>query len=307
MANMVFYESWLETVDAFEKMFGIDFAKETIYALVYLSIRGEVKTENDLILGWIKGSCLPNVQSAQEKYRRAVEAGKKGGRPKELDYDEIYRLKENGDSIKEIASKVGLTEDSIKSALKRYNKTCQKGQNHDIDKDIDKEKETDKETDIERGGSDEPLKSANAEKSADAEVKLKVIQLFKKKCKYTEIQKATGLSFDEINSIIKDKEHWSWWKHEAEQAKEEERSRRSREKQKTEEDNMLKIVREHCEEPIDEKEVLKHYCSESMSEWYYIDLLSFFKRNPNKKYTRFRDLSNDIQHDKDEAFKSCPY
>lgn len=303
MANMVFYESWLETVDAFEKMFGTDFAKETIYALVYLSIRGEVKTENDLILGWIKGSCLPNVQSAQEKYRRAVEAGKKGGRPKELDYDEIYRLKENGDSIKEIASKVGLTEDSIKSALKRYNKTCQKGQNHDIDKDIDKEKETD----IERGGSDEPLKSANAEKSADAEVKLKVIQLFKKKRKYTEIQKATGLSFDEINSIINDKEHWSWWENEAEQAKEEERSRRSREKQKIEENNMLKIVREHCEEPIDEKEVLEHYCSESMSEWYYSDLLSFFKTNPNKKYTRFRDLSNDIQHDKDEAFKSYPY
>lgn len=307
MANMVFYESWLETVDAFEKMMGIDFAKEAIYALVYLSIRGEIKTENDLILGWIKGSCLPNVQSAQEKYQRAVEAGKKGGRPKELDYDEIYRLKDNRNSIKEIAAKMGLTEDSVKSALKRYNKTCQKGQNHDIDKDIDKEKETDNETDIERGGSDEPPKSANAGKSADAEVKLKVIQLFKKKYKYPEIQKVTGLSFDEINSIIKDKEHWSWWENEAKQAKEEERSRRSREKQKIEEDNMLKIVREHCEEPIDEKEVLEHYCSESMSEWYYSDLLSFFKINPDKKYTRFRDLSNDIQHDKDEAFKSYPY
>ena len=307
MANMVFYESWLETVDAFEKMFGTDFAKETIYALVYLSIRGEVKTENDLILGWIKGSCLPNVQSAQEKYRRAVEAGKKGGRPKELDYDEIYRLKDNGGSIKEIASKMELTEDSVKSALKRYNKTCQKCQNHDIDKDIDKEKETDKETDIERGGSDEPQKSANAEKSADAEIKLKVIQLFKKKCKYTEIQKVTGLSFDEINSIIKDKEHWSWWENEANQRREDEQLRKRREKQKIEENNMLKIVREHCEEPIDEKEVLEHYCSESMSEWYYSDLLSFFKINPNKKYTRFRDLSNDIQHDKDEAFKSYPY
>ena len=307
MANMVFYESWLETVDAFEKMFGTDFAKETIYALVYLSIRGEVKTENDLILGWIKGSCLPNVQSAQEKYRRAVEAGKKGGRPKELDYDEIYRLKENGESIKDIASKMELTEDSVKSALKRYNKTCQKGQNHDIDKDIDKEKETDKETDIERGGSDEPPKSANAGKSADAEVKLKVIQLFKKKYKYPEIQKVTGLSFDEINSIIKDKEHWNWWENEVNQRREGEKARKQREKQKIEENNMLKIVREHCEEPIDEKEVLEHYCSESMSEWYYSDLLSFFQMNPNKKYARFRDLSNDIQHDKDEAFKSYPY
>lgn len=356
MANMVFYESWLETVDAFEKMMGIDFAKEAIYALVYLSIRGEVKTENDLILGWIKGSCLPNVQSAQEKYRRAVEAGKKGGRPKELDYDEIYRLKESGVSVKDISSKMGLTEDSVRSALKRYNRMGQKGQNHDIDKDndIDREKEREKEKEIERGGSDEPLrsavagftssrktakppqnlyvnedandnenenangdedgvglaeanKSADAGKSANAEVKLKVVQLFKKKYKYAQIQKETGLEFGEISSIINDKEHWSWWENEVKQANEEERSRRSREKQKIEEDNMLKIVREHCEEPIDEKEVLEHYCSESMSEWYYSDLLSFFKINPNKKYKRFRDLSNDIQHDKDEAFKSYPY
>lgn len=346
MANMVFYESWLETVDAFEKMFGTDFAKETIYALVYLSIRGEVKTENDLILGWIKGSCLPNVQSAQEKYRRAVEAGKKGGRPKELDYDEIYRLKENGVSVKDIASKMGLTEDSVRNALKRYNRMGQKGQNHDIDKDIDKEKETD----IERGGSDEPPKSAgagsvgsrktakppqnlyvnedddenandytdanddgsglaeppksaNAEKSADAEVKLKVIQLFKKKHKYPEIQKVTGLSFDKINSIIKDKEHWSWWENEVNQRREDEQSRKQREKQRIEEDNMLKIVQEHCEEDIDREEVLKHYHSESMSDWDYLDLIPFFEKNPNKKYARFKDLDNEIQKDKNETFK----
>ena len=228
----------------------------------------------------------------------------------------------------------------------------QKGQNHDIDKDNDIDREKEKE--IERGGSDEPLRSAGAGftssrqtdkpptnlyvnedandnddedangdengvglaeveksaiagKSAGAEVKLKVVQLFKKKYKYAQIQKETGLDFGEISSIINDKEHWSWWENEVKQAKEEERSRCSREKQKIEEDNMLKIVREHCEEPIDEKEVLEHYCSESMSEWYYSDLLSFFKRNPNKKYTRFADLSNDIQHDKDEAFKSYPY
>ena len=310
MANMVFYESWLETVDAFEKMFGTDFAKETIYALVYLSIRGEVKTENDLILGWIKGSCLPNVQSAQEKYRRAVEAGKKGGRPKELDYDEIYRLKENGVSVKDIASKMGLTEDSVRSALKRCNRMGQKGQNHDIDKDNDIDRE--KEIEIERGGSDEPSQTADAvSPPATAESKIKVVRLFSKGTSYLDITKKTGVPDYQIREIIDtwkdDKKIETYWKHEAEQAKEEERSRRLREKQKIEEDNMLKIVREHCEEPIDEKEVLEHYCSESMSEWYYSDLLSFFKINPNKKYKRFRDLSNDIQHDKDEAFKSYPY
>ena len=250
MANMVFYESWLETVDAFEKMFGTDFAKETIYALVYLSIRGEVKTENDLILGWIKGSCLPNVQSAQEKYRRAVEAGKKGGRPKELDYDEIYRLKENGVSVKDIASKMGLTEDSVRSALKRYNKMGQKGQNHDIDKDNDIDREKEKEIEIERGGSDEPSQTADAVSSpATAESKIKVVRLFSKGTSYSDITKKTGVPDYQIREIIDtwkdDKKIETYWKHEAEQAKEEEQLRRSREKQKIEEDNMLKIVREH--------------------------------------------------------------
>ena len=312
MANMVFYESWLETVDAFEKMMGIDFAKEAIYALVYLSIRGEVKTENDLILGWIKGSCLPNIEAARDRYQKAVEAGKKGGRPKELDYEEIYRLKENGVSVKDIASKMGLTEDSVRSALKRYNRMGQKGQNHDIDKDNDIDREKEKEIEIERGGSDEPSQTADAvSPPATAESKIKVVRLFSKGTSYLDITKKTGVPDYQIREIIDtwkdDKKIETYWKHEAEQAKEEERSRCSREKQKIEEDNMLKIVREHCEEPIDEKEVLEHYCSESMSEWYYSDLLSFFKINPDKKYTRFRDLSNDIQHDKDEAFKSYPY
>ena len=312
MANMVFYESWLETVDAFEKMFGTDFAKETIYALVYLSIRGEVKTENDLILGWIKGSCLPNIKAARDRYQKAVEAGKKGGRPKELDYEEIYRLKENGVSVKDIAEEMDLTEESVRCALKRYNRMGQKGQNLDIDKEKDKEKETERETEKERGGSDEPSQTADAVSSpATAESKIKVVRLFSKGTSYLDITKKTGVPYYQIREIIDtwkdDKKIETYWKHEAEQAKEEERSRRSREKQKIEEDNMLKIVREHCEEPIDEKEVLEHYCSESMSEWYYSDLLSFFKINPNKKYTRFTDLSNDIQHDKDEAFKSYPY
>lgn len=311
MANMVFYESWLETIDAFEKMFGTDFAKETIYALVYLSTRGEVKTEDNLILGWIKGSCLPNVQSAQEKYRKAVEAGKKGGRPKELDYDEIYRLKENGDSIKDIASKMGLTEESVRCALKRYNKMGQKGQNHDIDKekDIDKDREKEKETESERSGSDEPSQTADAvSPPATAESKIKVIRLFSKGTSYLDITKKTGVPNYQIREIINtwkaDKNIETYWKHEVEQVKAEEQSRRSREKQKAEEDNMIKLVQEHCEEPIDDVErVLYHYHPDSMSEWDYRELIMFLEKNPNKKYTRFKELDNEIQNDKDEAFK----
>lgn len=305
--SFIFYRGWAETAKGFAEDFGEDFAKEMIWALVCYVCFGEVATEKKSIIKWIEGDCLRVIQAAKKRHDASIEAGKLGGRPAKIDKDDVLALKQDGKTVKEITEILGCSRDTVERALNECRKTAKPPQNLYVNEDANANDNENDYTNDNGVGSAEAEKSANAGKSASAEVKLKVIQLFKKKYKYHEIQKVTGLSFDEINSIIKDKEHWSWWENEVKQAQEEERSRRSREKQKIEEDNMLKIVREHCEEPIDEKEVLEHYCSESMSEWYYSDLLSFFKINPNKKYTRFRDLSNDIQHDKDEAFKSYPY
>ena len=303
--SFIFYRGWAETAKGFAEDFGEDFAKEMIWALVCYICFGEIITEKKSIIKWIEGDCLRVIEAAKKRHDASIEAGKLGGRPSKTNKDDVLALKQDGKTVKEIAEILGCSRDTVERALNECRKTAKPPQNLYVNEDAnDNENANGDENDV---GLAEAEKSAIAGKSANAEVKLKVVQLFKKKYKYAQIQKETGLDFGEISSIINDKEHWSWWKHEAEQAKKEERSRRSRKRQKIEEDNMLKIVREHCEEPIDEKEVLEHYCSDSMSEWYYSDLLSFFKINPNKKYTRFRDLSNDIQHDKDEAFKSCPY
>lgn len=305
--SFIFYRGWAETAKGFAEDFGEDFAKEMIWALVCYICFGEIITEKKSIIKWIEGDCLRVIEAAKKRHDASIESGKLGGRPSKINKDDVLALKQDGKTVKEIAEILGCSRDGIEKILNGSRQTDKPPTNLYVNEDAN-DNENDYTNGDENGvGLAEAEKSANAGKSASAEVKLKVVQLFKKKYKYPEIQKVTGLSFDKINSIIKDKEHWSWWENEVKQAKEEEISRRSREKQKIEEDNMLKIVREHCEEPIDEKEVLEHYCSESMSEWYYSDLLSFFKINPNKKYTRFRDLSNDIQHDKDEAFKSCPY
>ncbi len=305
--SFIFYRGWAETAKGFAEDFGEDFAKEMIWALVCYICFGEIITEKKSIIKWIEGDCLRVIEAAKKRHDASIEAGKLGGRPSKINKDDVLALKQDGKTIKEIAEILRCSRDGIEKILNGSRQTDKPPTNLYVNED-DNENANDYTNGNDDGvGLAEINKSADAGKSANAEVKLKVVQLFKKKYKYPEIQKVTGLSFDKINSIIKDKEHWSWWENEVKQTKEEEQSRRSREKQKTEEDNMLKIVREHCEEAVDEKEVLEHYCSESMSEWYYSDLLSFFKINPNKKYTRFRDLSNDIQHDKDEAFKSCPY
>ena len=305
--SFIFYRGWAETAKGFAEDFGEDFAKEMIWALVCYVCFGEIVTEKKSIIKWIEGDCLRVIEAAKKRHDASIEAGKLGGRPSKINKDDVLALKQDGKTVKEIAEILGCSRDGVEKILNGSRQTDKPPQNLYVNEDANDNENENANGDEDGVGLAETEKSANAGKSANAETKLKVVQLFKKKYKYPEIQKETGLEFGEISSIINDKEHWSWWENEAKQAKKEERSRRSREKQKIEEDNMLKIVREHCEEPIDEKEVLEHYCSESMSEWYYSDLLSFFKINPNKKYTRFRDLSNDIQHDKDEAFKSYPY
>lgn len=303
--SFIFYRGWAETAKGFAEDFGEDFAKEMIWALVCYICFGEIITEKKSIIKWIEGDCLRVIEAAKKRHDASIEAGKLGGRPSKINKDDVLALKQNGKTIKEISEILGCSRDGIEKILNGSRQTDKPPTNLYVNEDVnDNENANGDENDV---GLAEAEKSAIAGRSANAETKLKVVQLFKKKYKYAQIQKETGLEFGEISSIINDKEHWSWWENEVKQAKEKERSRRSREKQKIEENNMLKIVKEHCEEPIDEKEVLKHYCSESMSEWYYSDLLSFFKINPNKKYTRFTDLSNDIQHDKDEAFKSYPY
>ena len=306
--SFIFYRGWAETAKGFAEDFGEDFAKEMIWALVCYVCFGEIATEKKSIIKWIEGDCLRVIEAAKKRHDASIEAGKLGGRPSKINKDDVLALKQDGKTVKEIAEILGCSRDGIEKILNGSRQTDKPPTNLYVNEDAN-----DNENDYTNGnddgvGSAEAEKSANAGKSANAEVKSKVIQLFEKKYKYPEIQKVTGLSFDEINSIIKDKEHWSWWENEVKQAKEEDRSRRSREKQKIEEDNMLKIVQEHCEEPIDDVErVLYHYHPDSMSEWDYRELTIFFEKNPNKKYARFRDLSNDIQHDKDEAFKSYPY
>ena len=306
--SFIFYRGWAETAKGFAEDFGEDFAKEMIWALVCYVCFGEIATEKKSIIKWIEGDCLRVIEAAKKRHDASIEAGKLGGRPSKINKDDVLALKQDGKTVKEIAEILGCSRDGIEKILNGSRQTDKPPTNLYVNEDAN-----DNENDYTNGnddgvGSAEAEKSANAGKSANAETKLKVVQLFKKKYKYAQIQKVTGLSFDEINSIIKDKEHWSWWENEVKQAKEEDRSRRSREKQKIEEDNMLKIVQEHCEEPIDDVErVLYHYHPDSMSEWDYRELTIFFEKNPNKKYARFRDLSNDIQHDKDEAFKSYPY
>lgn len=64
-----------------------------------------------LILPLVK----PGIDKAKERYAAAVENGKKGGRPKlDIDLEEVKRLEEKGLTKKDIASKLGISVDTLR-------------------------------------------------------------------------------------------------------------------------------------------------------------------------------------------------
>lgn len=152
--NFVFYGSWREALEGFKEDFGEDYAKETLWNLILLATTGEIETEKKSIIGFLNGTVLPNIKAAQDRYSKAIENGKNGGRTKiELPIEEIEDLISKGKTQKEVAALYNVSVDTIQRRLKEYragtakpqNETaeCGRPQNHYkyIDIDIEKEKE----------------------------------------------------------------------------------------------------------------------------------------------------------------------
>lgn len=156
--NFVFYGSWREALEGFKEDFGEDYAKETLWNLMLLATTGEIETEKKSIIGFLNGTVLPNIKAAQDRYSKAIEKGKNGGRTKiELPIEEIEDLISKGKTQKEVAALYNVSVDTIQRRLKEYragtakpqNETAECGRPQNLEIEIDKEiyKEFDKEID----------------------------------------------------------------------------------------------------------------------------------------------------------------
>lgn len=63
---------------------------------------------------------IPSMRNAKERYKYAVENGKKGGRPATVSTEEIIKMKEDGMTNKQIADKIGCSERNIEKRISAY-------------------------------------------------------------------------------------------------------------------------------------------------------------------------------------------
>lgn len=97
--------------------------REAMTGLLNFGFDGIVPESNNPLIQAVYVASLPTLRTAKERYDKAVENGKKGGRPTEIKDEDIMKLREEGKSNKEIADLFGVTEKAIEKRVSKIKKT----------------------------------------------------------------------------------------------------------------------------------------------------------------------------------------
>ncbi|MEG2429757.1 MAG: DUF6291 domain-containing protein [Oscillospiraceae bacterium] len=94
---------------------------ETLKILLNYSFYDEsVETDNKMI-NLVLLQALPNINSCNQRYKKAKENGEKGGRPVKYDIEKIVELRNNkGFTLKQIAQELNCHVNTVQNALKNY-------------------------------------------------------------------------------------------------------------------------------------------------------------------------------------------
>ena len=122
--NFMFMAGWRDMLEGMEQDFGVEYAQEALWNLMLVgTLEGqEPITDKQSIVGFVKGCIQPVVKTSTANYNKNKENGSKGGRPKiEIDVVEAIRLHdEEGMNWKNVAKKMGVSDDKLRDARKEY-------------------------------------------------------------------------------------------------------------------------------------------------------------------------------------------
>lgn len=117
--SMVIYESAYRAISYLpdEKL-----QLEAYRGLMEYGFYGIVPESENPFVNMIFVQAIPSMRSAKERYDASVENGKKGGRPTEVQTEDIIKMKQSGMTNKQIAEKLGCSEKNIEKRITVYNR-----------------------------------------------------------------------------------------------------------------------------------------------------------------------------------------
>lgn len=139
--SFVFYATSLEAVEKISEAYP-EMGNELLKAIVEYGIYGEYDKTNPIIEAMMVNIGF-GIDKAKDRYTKAVENGKQGGRPKMIDNEKVRELKEAGLTNREVAERLGCSVSSVEKANKENRETRKnrKNPNDNVVNDNDNEKE----------------------------------------------------------------------------------------------------------------------------------------------------------------------
>lgn len=104
----VFYGSFEKAISEWSE----DIQFQCYKALISYGLNGTYESDNQVVNS-LMSVFIPNIDAAQNRYDKAVESGKRGGRPSSISKEEIQELKAEGKTQKQIAEMLGISERTV--------------------------------------------------------------------------------------------------------------------------------------------------------------------------------------------------
>lgn len=118
--SMVFYESAYAAINYLPT---IELKWEATQGLLNYGFYGIEPESDNPFVNMIYVQAIPSMRNAKQRYDKAVDNGKKGGRPTEVSTEEIMQMKQEGMTNKQIAAKLGCSVSNIENRVTTYKKT----------------------------------------------------------------------------------------------------------------------------------------------------------------------------------------
>lgn len=117
MNDFIFLANWYDIIKAYDDAGQPDMANAIAKEIIIYAVTGDTRTTDPLIYGIVRGLCTDQIKRPKARYNHSIENGKKGGRPKKYNPDDMIALRNQGLTDQEIADNLGCSVKTVQRAL----------------------------------------------------------------------------------------------------------------------------------------------------------------------------------------------
>ena len=115
--NFLFLASWHDILEGYDAAGKPEIASELAKQIIYYGVTGQTTSNDPVIVGTVTGMCAALIDKSKKRYNSCVANGKKGGRPKQYNNEDILYLHQQGLSEQDIADNLGCSVKTVQRAL----------------------------------------------------------------------------------------------------------------------------------------------------------------------------------------------